>query len=107
VGSLQDSESVLASSVPDGDGIALLVNIAVLSNSLTVAGGLLSEDGTVLLGEGSAMAAISGVKSLLFQDFGILWFNKLTASRSYETGGCDESQHVDNSNFLTLLAKLK
>ena len=103
MGSLQDSKSVLTSCVSNCDGLALLIDVAVLSNSLTIAGGLFSENGSVLLGKSSAVTAVTGVESLLLQDFCILWFNKLTASSSNEARGCDESQHVD-SNFLSLLA---
>jgi len=107
VSSLQDLESVLASGVPHSDGLAFLINVAVLTDSLTVSGGLLSEDGSVLLSKGSSMSSITGVESLLLQDLGILGFNKLlTSSGSDEAGCCDKSEHFE-SNFQTLLAWLK
>ena len=52
MGSFQDPESILASGVPHGDGLAVISNVAVLSNPLPVGGGLLPEDGAVLLGIG-------------------------------------------------------
>jgi len=70
--SLQDPEAVLSSGVPHSDGLAVLVNVAVLSNPLPVSSGLLPEHCPVLLGEGRTKPAVSSVKSLLFQNFCIL-----------------------------------
>jgi len=50
--SLQDPEAVLTSGVPHGDGLAVLVNVAVLTNPLPVSSCLLPEHRPVLLGEG-------------------------------------------------------
>ena len=107
VGALQDLESVLAGRISDGDGLAFLINVAVLTNSLTVSGGLLSEHGSILLSKSCSVSSITSVESLLLQDLGILGFNKLlTGSGSDETGCCDKSEHFE-SNFQTLLAWLK
>jgi len=107
VSSLQDLEPVLASGVPHSDGLAFLINVAVLTDSLTVSGGLLSEHGSVLLSKSCSMSSVTSVESLLLQDLGILGFNKLlTGSGSDETGCCDKSEHFE-SNFQTLLAWLK
>ena len=70
--SLQDPEAVLPGGVPHGDGLAALVDVAVLPNPLPVRGGLLPEHRPVLLGEGGAEPAVSSVKSLFLQNFGIL-----------------------------------
>jgi hypothetical protein len=72
VATFQDPEPVLASGVPDGDGLAVLVNVAVLAHPLPVSSGLLPEHRPVLLGEGGAEPAVSSVKSLFFQNLGIL-----------------------------------
>jgi len=50
--SLQDPEAVLTSGVPHSDGLAVLVNVAVLTDPLTVSSRLLPEHRPVLLGEG-------------------------------------------------------
>ena len=50
--SLQDPEAVLTSGVPHSDGLAVLVNVAVLTDPLTVGRRLLPEHRPVLLGEG-------------------------------------------------------
>jgi len=52
VSSLQDPEAVLTSGVPHSDGLAVLVNVAVLTNPLPVSSCLLPEHRPVLLGEG-------------------------------------------------------
>jgi len=52
VSSLQDPEAVLTSGVPHGDGLAVLVNVAVLTNPFPVSSCLLPEHRPVLLGEG-------------------------------------------------------
>ena len=84
VSSLQDPEAVLTSGVPHSDGLAVLVNVAVLAHPLPVGGGLLPVHGPVLLGEGCAEPAVSSVESLLLQDFGILRINKLTAGSRHQ-----------------------
>jgi len=82
VGSLQDLESVLAGRISDGDGLAFLINVAVLTNSLTVSGGLLSEHGSILLSKSCSVSSITSVESLLLQNLGILGINKLLAGGS-------------------------
>jgi len=52
VSSLQDPEAVLAGGVPHGDGLAVLVDVAVLADPLPVSSRLLPEHSPVLLGEG-------------------------------------------------------
>ena len=81
VGALEDPEAVLAGAVPHSDRLAVLVDVAVLPDPLSVRGGLLPEHGPVLLGEGCPESAVSGVKSLLFEDFGIFGVKGL-ATRS-------------------------
>ena len=49
---LKDPEAVLASGVPHGDGLARLVDVAVLANPLTVSGRFLPVNCPVLLGIG-------------------------------------------------------
>lgn len=78
---LEDPEAVFASAVPHSDRIAVLVDVAVLSDPLSVRGGLLPEHGPILLGEGCPESAVSGIKSLLFEDFGIFGVKGL-ATRS-------------------------
>jgi len=50
--SLQDPEPVLTRGVPHCDGLTVLVNVAVLTDPLTVSSRLLPEHRPVLLGEG-------------------------------------------------------
>ena len=52
VSALQDPEAVLAGGVPHGDGLAVLVDVAVLADPLPVSSRLLPEHSPVLLGEG-------------------------------------------------------
>ena len=47
---LQDPEAVLAGGVPHGDGLAVVVDVAVLADPLAVSAGLLSVHGPILLG---------------------------------------------------------
>ena len=51
---LQDPEPVLAGGVPHGDGLARLVDVAVLAHPLTVGGRLLPVNCSVLLGIGGS-----------------------------------------------------
>ena len=78
VGALEDPESVLAGAVPHGDGLPVLVDVAVLPDPLPVSRGLLPEHGAVLLGEGGPKPAIAGIEPLLLQDLGILVVHILT-----------------------------
>ena len=57
---LQDPEAVLAGSVPHSDGLARLVDVAVLADPLTVRGCLLPVNCPVLLGIGRPKPANSG-----------------------------------------------
>ena len=87
---LEDPEAVLASAVPHSNGLAVLVDVAVLPDPLAVGGGLLPKHGPVLLGEGSPESAISCVKSLLLEDFGIFGVKSLATS----TGGNTRSNKL-------------
>merc|ERR1711892_19844 len=82
VSSFQDPESILASSVSDGDSLAVIIYITVLANPFTVSSGFLPEHGSILLCKSRSMSAITGIESLLFQNLSILRLNKLTASGS-------------------------
>ena len=48
VSSFQDSESILTSRVSDSDSVTLLIDVAVLSYSLSISSGLLSEHSSIL-----------------------------------------------------------
>jgi len=93
VGALQDLEAVLASRVSNSDGLAVVVNVAVLAQPLPAGAGLLSEDNAVLLGVGRTESAVAGVESLLLQDLGILGVDVLAGGRGNETGGNDKLKH--------------
>ena len=81
VSALEDSKAVLTGAVPHSDRLAVLVDVAVLPDPFAVRGGLLPEHGPVLLGEGCPESAVSGIKSLLFENFGIFGVKGL-ATRS-------------------------
>ena len=51
---LEDPEAVLASGVPHGDGLAILVDVAVLANPLAISSCLLPVNCSVLLGIGGS-----------------------------------------------------
>jgi len=93
MGALQDLEAVLASRVSDSNGLAVVVNVAVLAQPLPAGAGLLSEDNAVLLGVGGTESAVAGVESLLLQDLGILGVDVLAGGRGNETGGNDKLKH--------------
>merc|ERR1719342_1824300 len=93
MGALKDSESILASSVSHSDGLASLINVAVLSNSLSISSGLLPVDCPVLLSKGCSKSSISSSKSLLFENFSLLRFNKLGAGCGSKTGDNNKFQH--------------
>merc|ERR1719341_2377989 len=103
---LEDPEAVLASAVPHGDGLAVLVDVAVLPDPLAVGGGLLPKDCAVLLGEGSPESAISGIKSLLLEDFGIFGINSLATSTGGNTRSNKHFEHDGYCSSVSVLAWL-
>jgi len=82
VSSFQDPESILTSSVSDGDSLAVIINITVLANPFSVSSGFLPKHGSILLCKRRSMSTITSIESLLFQNLSILRLNKLTASGS-------------------------
>ena len=82
---LQDPESVLAGSVLHCDGLAIVVNVTVLTDPLSVSRHLLPGDGPVLLSVRRAKPPVSGIESLLLQDLGILAVLELGRCREGET----------------------
>ena len=72
VRSVQDPESVLSGDVLDGVGLSVLSDVRVLSDSVSVLIGFLTEDVSVLSGECGSSAAVSGVEALLLQNAGVL-----------------------------------
>merc|ERR1719341_1339141 len=103
---LEDPEAVLAGAVPHGDGLAVLVDVAVLPDPLAVGGGLLPKDCAVLLGEGSPKSAISGIKSLLLKDFGILGIKSLATSTGGNTRSNKHFEHDGYCSSVSVLAWL-
>ena len=83
---LQDPEAVDAGGVPHGDGLAVVVDVAVLADPLAVSAGLLPGDGAVLLGVRRAETAVSSVEPLLLQDLGI-FASELSRGRKDQAGG--------------------
>ena len=83
--SLQDPEPVLAGSVLHCDGLAIVVNVTVLTDPLSVSRHLLPGDGPVLLSVRRAKPPVSGIESLLLQDLGILAVLELGRGREGET----------------------
>merc|ERR1719431_1852644 len=94
--SFQDPETVLPCGVSDSDGLAIIINVAVLAYPLPVSSRLLPVHSSVLLGESRTKSAISSIESLLFQNLCILWLNKLTTSSSDKTRGGNQSKHDDS-----------
>merc|ERR1719347_2157631 len=93
VGALKDSESILASSVSHSDGLASLINVAVLSNSLSISSGLLPIDCPILLSKSCSKSTISSIEPLLFQNLSLLRLNKLGAGCSSKAGDNNKFQH--------------
>jgi len=87
--SFEDSESVFAGSVPHSDGLSVIVDVAVLSDSFTIGSSLLPVHCSVLLSERGTESSISGIKSLLLQNLCILWFDKLAIGSGNKTRGSD------------------
>jgi len=90
---IQDSETILAGGIFNSVCLTIISNIAVLSYTLTVQGCFFSEDNTILLSKSGAESTISGVESLLLQNFGILRVDKLTASAGGKTRNKNKSKH--------------
>merc|ERR1712180_57436 len=91
--SLQDLKPVLARRVFHGDLSAIVSDVAVLADPLSLGPGLLPEDDAVLLGVGRAEPAIAGVESLLFQDLGTRGVDKSTGRCGNETGSNNKLKH--------------
>ena len=82
------AESVLAGGPLDADGLARVVDVAVLAGPLTlVVDGLLPGHDSVLLGVGRAELAGAGVEALLLEDLGVLGVDELAAGGGGEAGG--------------------
>jgi hypothetical protein len=94
VGTVENPESVLASGVLDCVGLAIITDVRVFAQPVTVDVGLLPEDVAVLGGEGSSCTAVSGVESLLLQDLGILGVD-LGAAGSDGASKNNQSKHFD------------
>ena len=82
---LQDSESVLASRVFHCDRLPIVVDVAVLTNPLSVSGHLLPRDGSVLLSISRTKPPISCIEPLLLQDLCILAVLELGVCREGQT----------------------
>jgi len=103
VSALEDSKAVLTGAVPHSDRLAVLVDVAVLPDPFAVRGGLLPEHGPVLLGEGCPESAVSGIKSLLFEDFGIFGVKGL-ATRS--GGNTRSNKHFEHDGYCSSVSVL-
>jgi len=93
MGTAQNLESILAGRVLDSVGLAIIANIAVLTNSFASGSSLLSKNDTVLLGICRSESAITGVEPLLLKDLGILGVNMLTGGSNGQTRGDNKFQH--------------
>merc|ERR1712156_287792 len=89
----QDPKSILASSVSHSDGLSVIINVAVLSNSFSISSSFLSVNSSIFLGESRSKSSITSVESLIFQDFGIFGLSKLTTSSSNKTRGSEQLKH--------------
>ena len=81
----EDSEAIFASGVLHSDRLAVVVDVAVLADPLTVGGDLLPGDGAVLLRVRRPEPSIAGVETLLFQNLGTLAVLELSASPKGQT----------------------
>jgi len=93
MGTAQNLESILASRVLDSVGLAIIANIAVLTNSFASGSSLLSKNDTILLGICRPESAITSVEPLLLKDLGILGVNMLTGGSNGQTRGDNKFQH--------------
>jgi len=93
MGTAQNLESILAGRVLDSVGLAIIANIAVLTNSFASGSSLLSKNDTVLLGICRPESAITSVEPLLLKDLGILGVNMLTGGSNGQTRGDNKFQH--------------
>jgi len=62
---LKDTESIDSSAVLDGDGLATLINVTILANSLSASSSLLSEHYSILLSISRSKSSITSIESLL------------------------------------------
>merc|ERR1719507_1541269 len=99
---LEDPEAVLASGVPYRDGLAILVDVAVLANPLAISSCLLPVNCSVLLGIGGSKPSVSGIEPLLLEDFRLLRLNKLGKAGCCEAGGKNKLKHDDGDARCTL-----
>ena len=84
VSPLKDPEPIHAGAVLDGDGLAVLVDVAVLPDPLAPGPGLLPEHNPVLLGVGGPEPSVPGVESLLLENLGLLGVNILGQAHAKE-----------------------
>merc|ERR1711933_168247 len=75
VSTIQDSETIDTSRVFNNNGVAILIQVTVLSNSLIVASGLLLESHSVLLSVGCSKFSITHVKPLFLENSCQTWIS--------------------------------
>ena len=84
VRTLKNPESLLSCWIFDSIRLTVITDVRVLSNSWSIKCGFFSEDDFVFSRKCRSSSTITGVEALFFDDFSILFFNKLgaTACRS-------------------------
>ena len=102
---LEDPEAVLASAVPHGDGLAVLVDVAVLPDSLSPGPSLLPEHHPVLLGVGSPEPSVPGIKSLLLENLCLLGVNILGQAHA-EEASCHNLEQEESKSGNTFWHQL-
>ena len=84
VSPLQDPEAVHPGAVLDSDGLAALVDVAVLPDPLPPGPGLLSEHHPVLLGIGRPKPSVTGIESLFLENLCLFGINILGQTHAKE-----------------------
>ena len=72
-----DSEAIFAGDVFDRDHFAIITNVRILTNAVTLCVSFFFENGSIFGGKSGTMLTVTGIEPLFFEDFGIFGVNGL------------------------------
>lgn len=100
VGTFENPESILSSAVPHIVGLAILTNVGVLTNTVSIDVCLLTEHVSIFGGKSGSSPTVSSIEALLLEDLGILRINKLGTACS--NGNTDNNLNHDLKTLILI-----
>ena len=81
----KDSETVFTGGIFDGYGFTVFIDIRILSDTFTLSVSFFPENFSVLRCKCGSGTSVSGIETLLFQNFSVFWVNSLSGAYSNQT----------------------